>query len=150
MLKRLVGSGDKLALLVLPFAVIGLLLNVAFPSAFDVGGPSDALRIISIGVLVPGVAIWLWSVVLILTNVPRGTLITGGPYALVKHPIYTAVALLVLPWIGFLVNTWLGAVLGVVLYIAGRLFESEEEADLAAQFGTRWDAYRQRVVLPWV
>jgi Isoprenylcysteine carboxyl methyltransferase (ICMT) family. len=47
--------------------------------------------------LIPGVTIWIWSVVLILTKVPRGELITSGPYALVKHPIYTGVALLVLP-----------------------------------------------------
>lgn len=33
-----------------------------------------------------------------------------------KHPLYTAVALLVLPWLGFLLNTWLGALVGVVPY----------------------------------
>jgi protein-S-isoprenylcysteine O-methyltransferase Ste14 len=149
MLKRLVGSGDKIMLLVLPFVVIGVILNVAHPSLFDVGGPSEALRVLSIVALVPGVVIWIWSVVLILVNVPRGTLITSGPYALVKHPIYTAVALLVLPWIGFLLNTWLGAALGIVLYIATRLFAREEETDLARQFGPRWDAYRRGVLLPW-
>ncbi len=59
--------------------------------------------------LVPGLAIWLWSVILILANVPRGRLITGGPYGWVKHPLYAAVALLVLPWAGFRLDTWLCA-----------------------------------------
>jgi protein-S-isoprenylcysteine O-methyltransferase Ste14 len=149
MLRRLIGSGDKIMLLVLPFVVIGVILNVAYPSLFDVGGPPDALRVISIIGLVPGAAIWIWSVVLILINVPRGMLITSGPYALVKHPIYTAVALLVLPWAGFLVNTWLGAALGIVLYAASRLFAGEEEVALARQFGPGWDAYRRRVWMPW-
>jgi protein-S-isoprenylcysteine O-methyltransferase Ste14 len=149
-LRRLVGSGDKIGLLVLPFVIGGLILNVAFPSLFGVGGPSTVLAVVSIIVLIVGVAIWLWSVILILTNVPRGKLITSGPYALVKHPLYTAVALLVLPWIGFLLNSWLGVVLGVVLYVGDRIFAPQEEAELSNTFGLRWEAYRNRVMLPWV
>jgi protein-S-isoprenylcysteine O-methyltransferase Ste14 len=98
--KALVGSGDKIALLTLPFLIVGLILNVAYPSLFDVGGPPNIRRVVSFVVLVPGVAIWLWSIILILTKVPKGELITSGPNSLVKHPLYTSVALLVLPWIG--------------------------------------------------
>lgn len=148
-LRRLVGSGDKIALLLLPFLLGGLVLNVAFPSLFDVGGPPNGLRVVSILVLIAGVATWGWCVVLILAHVPRGELITSGPYALVKHPLYTSVALLVLPWIGFLLNTWLGAALGLVLYAGDRMFAPEEEADLAKSFGTRWEAYLRAVKMPW-
>ena len=148
--KALVGSGDKIALVVLPFLIVGLILNVAFPSIFDVGGPSEFLRVVSIVVLIPGVTIWIWSAALILTKVPRAELITGGPYAVVKHPLYTAVALLVLPWIGFLLNTWLGLVIGMVLYIATRMFAPEEETALAKTFGASWDAYRSRVRFAWL
>ena len=148
-LRQLVGSGDKIGLLVLPFVIGGLILNVVIPSLFDVGGPSAVLRVVSILVLIPGVAIWIWSVFLILINVPRGELITSGPYALVKHPLYTAVALLVLPWIGFLLNTWLGALFGVVLYVADRIYAPEEEAALSKTFGARWEAYRSSVKIPW-
>jgi protein-S-isoprenylcysteine O-methyltransferase Ste14 len=150
MLRRLVGSGDRIGLLLLPFLVGGLILNVAFPSLFAVGGPPTALRVFSIVVLIPGVLVWIWSVVLILRNVPRGELITSGPYGWVKHPLYTGVALLVLPWIGFLLNSWLGAALGLVLYVGARIYAPEEEASLARSFGDRWDAYRRRVLLPWV
>lgn len=62
-----------------------------------------------------------WLVVLILSRVPRGQLITTGPFTLVKHPLYTGVALLVLPWAGFLLDTWLGAALGSILYVATRM-----------------------------
>jgi protein-S-isoprenylcysteine O-methyltransferase Ste14 len=51
--------------------------------------------------LLSGVTIWIWSAVLILTKVPQKKLITYGPYAFVKHPLYTGVAFLVLPWVGF-------------------------------------------------
>jgi len=149
-LKVLVGSGDRIGLLTLPFLIIGLILNIIFPSAFYVGGPSTALKVISIIILIPGVTIWIWSVVLILTKVPKSELITNGPYSLVKHPLYTGVALLVLPWIGFLVNTWLGALIGVILYIASRIFSPEEEKILSKTFGTTWDEYRHKVKIPWL
>jgi protein-S-isoprenylcysteine O-methyltransferase Ste14 len=149
MLRKLVGSGDKIALLVAPFLVIGLILNVVFPSAFAVGGPPPLLAALSIAVLAVGIAMWAWSALLIVVDVPRGRLITGGPYALVKHPLYTSVALLVLPWLGFLLNTWLGALLGIVLYVASRRFAPEEEAALQQAFGAQWDSYRRTVLLPW-
>jgi protein-S-isoprenylcysteine O-methyltransferase Ste14 len=149
-LKRLVGSGEKIALLMLPFLLVGLLLNLAIPSLFDVGGPSDVLRMVSIVVLIAGVTIWIWSVILILRKVPRGELITTGPFALVKHPLYTGVALLVLPWLGFLLNTWLGAVIGIVMYIGSRMFAPLEEAELSKTFGVEWDAYRDTVRIPWL
>jgi len=149
-LATLVGSGDKIGLFMLPFVIGGLALNVVFPSFFGVGGPPTWLRSVSILVLIAGVTIWIWSVALILAKVPRGELITTGPYALVKHPLYTAVALLVIPWCGFLLDSWLGAALGVVLYVGSRMFAPAEEADLRSTFGAEWDAYVEIVKLPWV
>ena len=81
---------------------------------------------------------------------PRGRLITGGPYAWVKHPLYTAVALLVLPWPGFLLNTWLGALIGAALYLASRRFAPAEEAELSRTFGEAWQAYGRGVKVQWL
>jgi protein-S-isoprenylcysteine O-methyltransferase Ste14 len=148
--KKLVGSGDRIGLFVLPVVVVGVILNIAFPSVFEVGGPPPVLRAVSIIVAMVGIVMWIWSGVLILTKVPKGELITGGPYAIVKHPLYTAVALLVLPWVGFLLNTWLGAALGIVLYLASRVYAPEEEAWLSKTFGAKWDAYRRSVLIPGI
>jgi protein-S-isoprenylcysteine O-methyltransferase Ste14 len=145
--KRLVGSGDKIGLAALPFAVVGVLLNLAVPSAFRVGGPPTWLWWLALAMLVLGLATWLWSVILILANVPRGRLITGGPYAWVKHPLYTAVALLVLPSTGVLLDTWLGLALGMVVYLASRAFAPAEDAELARTFGETWRTYARRVRL---
>jgi protein-S-isoprenylcysteine O-methyltransferase Ste14 len=149
-LKALVGSGDKIGLLVLPFLVIGLVLNILMPSFFGVGGPGNALKVISLIMLVPGIATWIWSVMLILTKVPRNELITNGPYSVVKHPLYTGVAFLVLPWIGFLLNTWLGVLIGTILYIGSRIFSPEEEKIMSKTFGMAWDEYGRKVKIPWL
>jgi protein-S-isoprenylcysteine O-methyltransferase Ste14 len=134
----------------MPFLIIGVVMNILFPSFFTVGGPPAVLKVISIVVLIPGAIMWLWSVVQILIRVPQKKLITDGPYALIKHPIYTSVALLVLPWVGFLLNTWLGAVIGLVLYLASRLFSPEEEEGLSKTFGAAWDEYCKSVKIPWL
>lgn len=149
-LKVLVGSGEKIGLLTLPFLMIGLILNIVFPSWFGVGGPPFVLKVLSIVILIPGVIIWIWSVVSILTKVPKKELITNGPYSLVKHPLYTGVALLVLPWVGFLFNTWLGALIGIVLYVGSRMFSPEEEEVLSKTFGTTWDEYCHKVKIRWL
>jgi protein-S-isoprenylcysteine O-methyltransferase Ste14 len=149
-LELLIGSGDRIGLLTLPFLIVGVLLSLASPSLFAVGGPAPWLVAVSITLLVLGVVIWAWSAILIVTNVPRGRLITAGPYAWVKHPLYTAVALLVLPSAGILLDTWLGVVLGLVLYLASRMFSPAEEAALSRTFGQRWRDYDHPVKLRWL
>jgi protein-S-isoprenylcysteine O-methyltransferase Ste14 len=129
---------------------VGVGLNIAFADVFTVGGPPVALVAVSLLALAAGVTIWAWSIGLILTRVPRGQLITSGPYALVKHPLYTAVSLLVLPSLGLLLNTWLGVAIGVVMYGAARIFGPAEERDLARAFGPAWTAYASRVIIPWL
>lgn len=148
--RALIGSGDRIAIVTLPIAVIGIALNLTYPSAFEVGGPPEVLRIVSIVILGIGVTIWAWSVALILTVARRGELITTGPFAIVRHPLYVGVSLLVLPWLGFLLNTWLGAAIGVVMYLATRRYAPAEDAALSERFGVAWDGYAASVRLPWV
>lgn len=149
-LKVLVGSGRKIGLYTLPFLFIGLILNIMFPSFFSVGGPPHLLKWFSLLVLIPGIANWIWCVVLILVKVPKKELITIGPYSFVKHPLYTGAALLVLPWIGFLFNTWLGVFIGIIEYSGCRKYSSEEEVALSKIFGSAWNEYCRKVKIPWL
>ena len=149
-IRALVGSGDRIGLVTLPFLIVGVVLNIAFPSLFTVGGPPRWLGVLSVLVLLVGVVNWAWCVHLLLTKVPRRELITNGPYAVVKHPLYTGAALLVLPWLGFLLNTWLGAAIGIVLYVASRMFAPAEAVEMAQTFGVAWNAYTTEVKLPWL
>ena len=47
-------------------------------------------------------------------------------------------------------NTWLGALIGVVLYIGSRLFAPAEEESLSKTFGADWDRYSHKVMIPWL
>jgi len=148
--RLLMGSGDRIALFALPFLLVGLTLNIAYPAVFDVGGPPVAGRVAALVVLAAGLAIWGWSVALLLANVPRGRLIVTGPYALMKHPLYTGVALLVIPSVGLLANTWLGVPVGCAMYVGSRTLAPAEESRMSAMFGAEWDRYRAAVKMPWL
>jgi protein-S-isoprenylcysteine O-methyltransferase Ste14 len=149
-LKALVGSGEKIILFTLPFLIIGLVLSILHPALFHIRGSSIILKVLSIVILILGITVWIWSVVLILIKVPRQELITKGPYSLVKHPLYTGVAFLVLPWIGLLLNTWLGILIGIIVYIGSRMFSPEEERILSKTFGASWEKYCNKVKIPWL
>lgn len=149
-LKALIGSGEKIMLFALPFLIIGVILNIMVPEFFGVGGPTIFLKVISCAMLVPGIVVWIWSGVLILTKIPKKELITNGPYSIVKHPLYTNMAFFVLPWFGFLLNTWLGVLIGIVIYAGSKLFSREEEAQLARIFGDGWYKYCAMVRIPWL
>jgi protein-S-isoprenylcysteine O-methyltransferase Ste14 len=149
-IKTLIGSGDKIMPPIVPLLIVGIYLNYLYPGFFGVGGPNPVLAIIAWIMLVPGVLIWLSSVILILTRVPKGELITGGPFALVKHPLYTGVSLLVFPAAGFLFNSWLGAAVGIIMYALSRRYAPAEEVILAKAFGPAWDEYAGKVLLPWL
>lgn len=147
---ELVGSGRKITLFTLPFFLLGLFVQVWYSHLLLVNMEPGILRILSLVLFSAGIVIWLWSVILILTKVPRQELITTGPYAIMKHPLYTGIALLVLPGLGLWFGSWLGVLVGLAMYVGTRLFATEEEKHLAVKFGPAWEEYRHRVLLPWL
>jgi protein-S-isoprenylcysteine O-methyltransferase Ste14 len=70
-------------------------------------------------------------------------LITVGPYALVRHPMYLAVIAVGIGGL-LLYRTW--AMLLFALMMFGLIVRARrEEAALAAEFGATWEAYCRRV-----
>ena len=146
-LKLLIGEGDKIMSRTLPVAIAGLAANYLWPAVFRVGSPAIPM---GIALLAIGVPMWMTSVVQVLVCVPKGELITGGPFAIVRHPLYTSVGLLVLPGLGLLCGSWVGVAIGVALYLVSRRFVANEERDLATKFGRAYEQYRGRVLLPFL
>ena len=148
-LKLLTGSGGKFGPVVLPFIILGLLLNVMFPSLFTLP-KSHLSTIFGLILLIAGLIVCLWSQVLILIHVPQRQLITTGPYVLVKHPLYMGASFLVLPALGFILSDWLGLLFGLMLYIATRMYRHDEEKQMKQEFGEAYETYSKGVLLPWL
>jgi protein-S-isoprenylcysteine O-methyltransferase Ste14 len=79
-----------------------------------------------------------------LTLKERQTLVTGGPYRYVRHPMYTTFALL---WIGFalLAQSWLAACAAAVGYgVVAAVRTPAEERMLIERFGDDYRNYMKR------
>jgi protein-S-isoprenylcysteine O-methyltransferase Ste14 len=69
------------------------------------------------------------------------------PFA-VAHPLYTSVALLVIPECDLFFDSWFGLAVGIILYGSARLFAPNKEREFAARFPQDYAAYRKQVILP--
>jgi protein-S-isoprenylcysteine O-methyltransferase Ste14 len=148
-IKILVGAGDKIMLFTMPFAVSGIVLNILYPHFFQLHLDLIGIFIGSI-LLAVGIPFWIFSVVQMIQYVPQNKLITKGAFGVILHPIYTSVAILIIPGLGFMFDTWIGLPIGAILYIISRIFRRKEEKNLYSIFGEEYQTYRLKVLIPWL
>jgi protein-S-isoprenylcysteine O-methyltransferase Ste14 len=116
--------------------------------------PSARLPLAGAGVVVLGEALRLWGVhhigVISRTRSDRlGPLITTGPFAHVRNPLYLGNIAL---WTGFAICArllWLAPVITAVLALEYHAIVRWEEQLLAARLGGHYDEYR-RAVPRWI
>jgi protein-S-isoprenylcysteine O-methyltransferase Ste14 len=105
-----------------------------------------------------GLAVAVWARVTLGRNwsaIPElkqgHELVTHGPYAVVRHPIYTGL-LLMFAGVAVLWATPAGLLLLLVVVVGIQLKLAREEALLAGEFPDQWPAYRAhtRRVLPLI
>jgi protein-S-isoprenylcysteine O-methyltransferase Ste14 len=124
--------------------------GLAGPAAW--AGSPDAMAAAAAVMTVVGALVVVWSqdalgVQWSLTArlVAQHRLITSGPYAYVRHPIYSAM-ILMLVGTGIVRTTPLVTGAALALYVIGTLVRIRaEEALMEEAFGVDWDRYRRRV-----
>ena len=90
-----------------------------------------------------------WSAIVTLKK--DHELVTTGPYALVRHPIYTGLLLGFLGW-AVAVDRWRGPLAVAIVFLAVLRKYRLEERWMRERFGVAYDAYRARVkaLVPFV
>ena len=115
--------------------------------------PPDMARMIASIVLAPVGTVFGWLAVrhlgkqlrILAGLYPDHELIRTGPYAVVRHPVYATLFLLMLAS-GLLLAWWPLLLLGVILYVAGTEIRIHAEEELLqARFGAAFEDYRRRV-----
>lgn len=72
-------------------------------------------------------------------------LVTWGPFATIRHPIYTGLFAMLIA-VGLALGHWRGLLVGLPLFAIGTWIRvREEEALLHAHFGAEYEAYAARV-----
>lgn len=131
-------------------ALIGTLLQLL--AAFAItksmeSGPLHPRRFELVGALLLaplGGALFVWALRSAPGDADGDTLVTGGAYAWLRHPIYLAfLAMLVAT--GFLVSGGTKLILPVLLYLSGsELRIASEEGELAKKFPEGYARYRRQ------
>jgi protein-S-isoprenylcysteine O-methyltransferase Ste14 len=128
--------------------IAGWLLNRPWPLPIDGAWPT------SLGwVFVGGWALLASSAIglsrlkqtSMITLRPAGTLVTSGPYAFTRNPMYVSLALLTIAFALFLNTWWIVLLLVPTLLIVQQLVIVAEERYLRRRIGAEYEAYTRRV-----
>lgn len=128
-------------------------LAVALPGGRPVPGGWRVLGLLPVGAGA-GLHWWAWRAFRRRDTTVRDaerprTLVTGGPYRLVRNPMYLG-GILILAGSALLLGAWTPfVVVPAYAWVCHRIFVAREEETLAHRFGDAYDAYRERVG-PWL
>lgn len=130
----------------------GLALQGALPLAWPALVPPLAVQGAGALLAVTGLSLDVWALATlhrartnILPHRPAEHLVTHGPFALSRNPIYLGNTLLTLGLGLALLNPWLVAAAPLAALATDRLAARREERHLAARFGEAFTAYAARV-----
>jgi protein-S-isoprenylcysteine O-methyltransferase Ste14 len=137
-----------------------LAIFIAFFCRLPEGPPPEWWRIAGFVVCVPVAIVLMFTSVRHLGRQFRinaglyedHQLVTGGPYGIVRHPIYSSLGTMLVSTL-FLFTRWQWVVPALALYIAGtEIRVYTEDRLLASRFGERFLEYKRRVpaYLPFV
>ncbi len=142
------GAGPKIMLPAIVVFVVTAWISYAYNLTIPLS--SEILTAIGLVLLVPGLLIWVWSMITFLPAYFGDRLATSGPYAVMLNPIYSSWIVLVIPGIALLTGWWLLLLTSVVMYVAMMMSVHTEDDFLRQKFGKKYEEYRQRVVLKFL
>lgn len=142
----LFGCGPKLALLSLPYIILSLVIMFLYPDFFNLGFLDFSFfRILGMVWLAIGLIFWGYSASYFIKNFKPGKLLTEGPFALCRNPIYSAVIVFIFPSLGIIFHSGLLLSIAVVLYIGFKLSIHGETIILRRTFGETFTQYERTV-----
>lgn len=139
-------------LIYLAALVVGIVLGVFVPPPWIGGILADILLAFGWIAVVAALALWFGAVRTMrragTTLNPKGTpehLLTGGPFAVSRNPIYLAATLLMIGIALVTANVWTLLMAFVAAFLTGKLAVEYEEKILAQRFGKKYRDYSKRV-----
>jgi protein-S-isoprenylcysteine O-methyltransferase Ste14 len=144
--KTLFGCGPKLALLCLPYVILSLIVMYIYPEFFDLKFlnfiPVKVLGFVWLGL---GIIFWIYSAIFFLKYFKPGKLITQGPFALCRNPIYSSIIVFLIPSLALIFHSGLTFSISLVLYLGFKISIHGETNVLRRIFGEEYDIYEKSV-----
>jgi protein-S-isoprenylcysteine O-methyltransferase Ste14 len=140
------GIGPRLALLCLPYVILSVVVMVRDPTFFNLAFlDAPFVRILGFVWLGLGLILWISSAVYFLKKFKKGKLITKGPFALSRNPIYSSTIVFVVPSLGLILHSGLILSIAVVMYIGFKISIHGESRLLLKLFGEEYERYIKSV-----
>jgi protein-S-isoprenylcysteine O-methyltransferase Ste14 len=142
----LFGCGPKLALLCLPYVILSLIVMYRYPDFSDLKF-LDFLyfKVLGFVWLGLGMIFWVSSAIFFLKYFKVGKLITQGPFALCRNPIYSSIIVFIIPSLAIIFHSGLIFSISVVLYIGFKITIHGEINLLRRAFGVEYELYEKSV-----
>lgn len=90
-------------------------------------------------------ALLIWSAFLLTSAKKKNKLATTGIYALIRHPMYAGIIILVNPALAILLRSWSLLEACLIFYFIWRHFVKKEEKQLIKDFGEEYKEYSKKV-----
>jgi len=130
------GVGPQLALLTFVYSLFPILLTYCFPQYSVISFlPVSVFNTIGVVLLAIGIPLWAVSVRTILGGFKEGVLCTEGVYSIVRHPLYSALIVFIVPGILMFFRSWVLFTSPFAGYMIFKRLIHEEEECLEEQFG---------------
>jgi protein-S-isoprenylcysteine O-methyltransferase Ste14 len=131
------------------FAVLAWIINPAWMAWASMPVPL-AFRWIAVGLLIAGCALLVWTFRSLGKNLTdtvvtreHHTLVVHGPYHWIRHPLYSAAALLVTA-VSVITANWFLLTAGIAVLSVLVMRTRTEERNLVARFGDSYQTYMNR------
>jgi protein-S-isoprenylcysteine O-methyltransferase Ste14 len=142
----LFGCGPKLALLCLPYVILSLIVMYKYPEFLDLGFLDFFyIKVLGFVWLGLGIIYWMYSAIFFLKYFKPGNLITQGPFALCRNPIYSSIIVFIIPSLALVFHSGLVLSIALVLYIGFRISIHGETNVLRRIFGEKYEIYEKTV-----
>ena len=148
------GIGPRLALMCLPYIILSLVVMYKYPEFFDLKFLDfPFVKVLGFVWLGLGTIFWISSAVVFLKYFKEGKLITKGPYALCRNPIYSSLIVFIIPSLALIFHSGLVFSIALVLYIGFKISIHGETRVLRRTFGEEYEIYEKSVneliPFPW-
>ena len=140
------GIGPRLALLCLPYVILSVIVMVRYPEFFDLRFfDSSFIKVLGYVWLGLGMTFWIFSGIFFLKYFKAGKLITLGPFALCRNPIYSSIIVFIIPSLALIFHSGLIFSISLVLYIGFKISIHGESRLLRRAFGDEYNIYEKSV-----
>ncbi len=142
----LFGCGPRLALVCLPYAILSLIVMYKYPEFLDLKFLDFSYaKVLGFTWLGLGVIYWIYSAYFFLKYFKPGSLITKGPFALCRNPIYSSIIVFIIPSLAIIFHSGLIFSIALVLYIGFKISIHGETIVLRRIFGEEYGIYEKSV-----